>query len=600
MPFSLLWFTALLPGLALLARFHPRALLSGSLALITVSFVVTAAVLVPWLVAAYALEFSVGVTTAGYGLCVAAGAIDLVRDGRWRVVVRSVRRNTRLETWVTLALLVPAVVLGGHATYDMPMHAAKILSLREHGFGLADPHSPLAIFETKHNVNVIHGLSAIFSEFAAARPMDFLFHSHWFALLLMVGAFEFCGTSVFRSHRIGRFAALGVLAAAYARELAMVQNSLASFAVFPIVAAAAFAWLRSGSRRDAWLLGAASLALGVVHLGIAVLTVLVLGPMCLFGVWYFRRPLRAVFVPWLLLATCLPFAVFSALQPNHFREQLEPIRKTLVVHLRLGSWAEFPIVNVQPYQWVAVALLVLVLIQRRWAARRAEFAWLIGVVAVVCSWMYEPLQFALIDRVLPPWILRRMMFFGEGAVVLALAAVLAHVVRRHPGSIPWRSVAIAAMVVACTTAYFFPVQRYFARRHVERDWLAHSREVERLVGPHLGTRPLVAADPWSSLLLPAVHRCAVLAINRGHANPADADWLRREPLQRELLAPGTSLERRAEIVRSERIDFVLIDRWMETHTSVAPIDPALFAPLGRTLVDENGLTLVATSIETGS
>ncbi|MCE9594133.1 MAG: hypothetical protein K8S98_08065 [Planctomycetes bacterium] len=598
MPFSLLWFTALLPGLALLARFHPRALLSGPLALVSLSFVVTAAALLPWLVAAYVLHFSVGVTTPGYGLYVVAGALDLVVGRRGRFAVRALRRTTRVETWVALALLVPAVVLGGHATYDMPMHAAKILALREHGFGLADPHSPLPIFETKHNVNVVHGLSAIFSELADARPMDFLFHSHWFALLLMVGAFEFCGTSVFRSRRVGRFTALGALAVAYARELAMVQNSLASFAVFPIVAAAAFAWLRGGERRDAWLLGASSLALGVVHLGIAVLTVLVLGPLCLFGVWYFRRPLRTVLVPWILLATCLPFAVFSALQPNHFREQLEPIRKTLVVQVRVGSWGEFPIVNTQPYQWVAVALAVLLLVQRRWSARRAEFAWLIGVVAIVCSWMFEPLQFALIDRVLPPWILRRMMFFGEGAVVLGLAALIAHLVRRRPASFAWRAGAIVAMVVACTVAYLFPVERYFERRSIEREWLAHSHEVERIVAPHLGARPLVAADPWTSLLLPAVHTCAVLAINRGHANPADADWLRREPLQRELLAPDTSTARRAAILESEKIDFVLIDRWMEAHASVAPIDPALFATLGRTVADEDGLTLIETASAT--
>jgi hypothetical protein len=111
------------------------------------------------------------------------------------------------------------------------------------------------------------------------------------------------------------------------------------------------------------------------------------------------------------------------------------------------------------------------------------------------------------------------------------------------------------------------IQGYVLESRSQRQWLRDARTFQAAVAPVIEPHSLVAADPVWSLVLPSVHLARVMAADLHHANPADGGLLARYADAQELLAPGTTDDRRREIIAKHGIDYILV---READVDVAP------------------------------
>ena len=145
------------------------------------------------------LHLSISTVSILYLALVLLGLTGIVGFSRWPILRRSLRSAHWPEIGVILCTIAVTVPFGGSATDDGFPHSAKVRYLRDVGFRMQDPYSPLPIVETEHNVDPEYALYAMVSRLTGEEPLEVWFKSAWFFRLLGVGGVGFLAATVFRS-----------------------------------------------------------------------------------------------------------------------------------------------------------------------------------------------------------------------------------------------------------------------------------------------------------------------------------------------------------------------------------------------------------------
>jgi hypothetical protein len=304
-----------------------------------------------------------------------------------------------------------------------------------------------------------------------------------------------------------------------------------------------------------------SLALAAIHVGTWFVDCLALAPTV--AVWTIWRVGLRVAWPRILtiagaLAVGIPFLLVSALQPNYVDAQQGDQHLWMIRTVNLGSLWSFTIIDPIQYSWmlpVLAAVVLLLIVGRAFVPRVAMFA---GALATAMIFMFTPGLVDALSTVIPYWVAWRFRFIGEVIGFVAVSGGLAWAMR------PVLATRLArmglALAVLCGALAIFrqDILDYAVDRPRHWLWLKNAQELQQLVRPTIPPHSLVAADPEWSVVLPAVHLARVMAQDLHHANPADGGLMQRYSETGELLADGTSLERRKAILESNHIDFVLV------------------------------------------
>jgi hypothetical protein len=556
------WLTTLVPGYALLQVFYPEDMRRGLLATLSWSYVLSVALMAPIVALAFAVHFNVRTVGLLYFALVLFGAIAAVRFGGFRRLRRLVRSTHWFEVALVLCAVAVTVPLGGSATDDSFTHAAKIRYIRDVGFFLQDPYSPLNVIETRWHVNVHHALYAIESWVSGQEPLDLWFRSAWFFRLTGLGAVGFLAAAVFRSRWIGAVAMLGALVYLVTKKSAVYPFSITAFTVFPVLLALVIDVLERPTRSRYVRVLLCSLSLAALHVGTWFLDCLALGPaIAVWALWRrgvrdaWRRALPSVAA----LATGVPFLLVSALQPNYVDAQQGQEHLWMVRTIDVGSGWRFTIIDPIQYSWMLpmlAAILVLLFVAGR--AFRTRLAIMAATLVTAMVFMFTPGVVDALNRVVPYWLVWRFRFVAEVIGFATVAGGLAWITR------PMLRTRLArmglALAVLCGGLAVFrqDILDYAVDRARHRLWLQNARDLQEAVRPVVPADSLVAADPQWSLVLPAVHLARVMAQDLHHANPADGGLLERYADTRELLADGTPMQRRRAIIAKHGINFILV------------------------------------------
>ena len=489
------------------------------------------------------------------------GLTGIVGFSRWPILRRSLRSAHWPEIGVILCTIAITVPLGGSATDDSFPHSAKVRYLRDVGFRMQDPYSPLPIVETKHHVDPEYALYAMVSRLTGEEPLEVWFKSAWFFRLLGVGGVGFLAATVFRSRWIGAIAMLGALGFIASLKAISYPYAVASYVVVPILLAQIVDLLERPTHRGYLRILLSSLSLGLIHVGHWLIAAMcLLPPAFLWAVWQYRgeRFWRVAVLMVAALLPGIPFLLITALQPNYVDAQQGQLHLWMLRTIDLGQGWRFSIIDPTHFTWMlpTVAVTALLLALRKQC--RVTQLFLAAVFLTSMVYMFTPVFFEALAKIIPYWLIQRARFIGEVIAYVSIAGGLAWVSRR---GLPTRAYRIGfALVVFCAGLVVFRVsiKDYFDARQAHRHWLQRARELQEVVHGVLPDRALVAADPEWSTVLPAVHVAAVMAPVLFQANPADANLLQRHKEREELLAPETSTERRRQIIANNGIDFILI------------------------------------------
>jgi hypothetical protein len=572
------WLTTLIPGFAAMRRFYPTDMRRGLLATVTWSYLLTVALMAPLVALAFTVHLSVRTVSVLYVALLAMSAISLARTG-W---IQSVRRLIRSTHWFEVGLIIAAVAvtipLGGAATDDSFQHSAKIRYMRDVGFYLQDPYSPLSVIETKWHVSVLHTFYAMSSWLFAVEPLDLWFRSAWFFRLTGIGAIGFLAAMIFRSQWIGSVAMLGVLVYLGAKMAVVYPFSMTAFTVFPVLLALVIDVLERPSRSRYARVLLCSLALASIHVGTWFLDCLALGPAV--AAWAFwRRDLRDLWrralTVGMALGVGLPFLLVSVLQPNHVDEQQGDLHLRMVRTFDVRGWS-FTIMDPTHYAWMLPTLAAIVLLLVVGRTVRSRVVVLAGTMAAAMICMFTPGLVDALSRVIPYWLAWRFRFIAEAIGFVTVAGGLAWIARPALRTRFARMGLSLAVLCGGLAAFRGEVLDYAVDRARHRLSLQNARELQDAVRAVVPAHSLVAADPHWSLVLPAVHLARVMAQDLHHANPADGGLLERHAATVELLADGTSHTRRREIMANHGIDYVLL---RDKPGGIAPDPSADFGPV---------------------
>jgi len=556
------WLTTLIPGFAVLQVFYREDLRRGLLPTLTWSYLLTVALMAPIVGLAFLVHLNVRAVGAIYAVMVVSGGIIAVRSGGLTALRRLFRGTHWFETGIVVLAVAATVPLGGSATDDSFPHSAKIRFIRDVGFYLQDPYSPLSVIETKWHVNVHHALYAIASWLGRIEPLELWFQSAWFFRLTAVGAIGFLASAVFRSRWIGSVSMLGALVVLATKKSVVYPFSLTAFTVFPVLLALVINVLERPTRRRYVRVVLCSLSLAALHVGTWFIDCLALGPTL--AVWVlWRRDIREVWrrgLPAALaVATGVPFLLISALQPNFVEAQQGQEHLWMVRTIRLGPIPKFTIIDPLQYSWmlpVLAAIVVLLLVAPR--ALRTRVIIIATTLATAMTVMFTPGVVDTLNHVVPYWLVWRLRFVGEVTGFVTVAGGVAWIMR------PMLRTRVArmglALAVLCGGLAVFrqDLLDYAVDRARHRLWLQNARDLRQAVQDVIPAHSLVAADPQWSLVLPAVHLARVMGEDLRHANPADGGLLARYAESQELLADGTSIPRRREIIARNGINFILV------------------------------------------
>jgi hypothetical protein len=559
--FDVFWLSTLVPGFALLRRYFPADTRRGLLPTVAWSYLLTCAVMAPLVALAFTVHFSVGTVSAIYLVVLLASAVSLARTG-W---VSSVRRLFRSTHWFEAGLVLLAVALtiplGGSATDDSFPHAAKIRYMRDAGFYLQDPYSPLNVIETKWHVSVQHTFYAIESWIGGIEPLDLWFRTAWIFRLTGIGGVGFLAATVFRSRWSGAVAMLGVLVYLAMKKAVAYPFSMTAFTVFPVLLALTIDALEKPGRSRYARVALCSLALASIHVGTWVIDCLALAPtVAIWTIWRhgLRDGWRRILAIGSAFAFGLPLLLVSALQPNYVDAQQGDQHLWMIRTIHLGSLWSFTIMDPTHYSWVLpiiAATLLLMVVGRSLVPR---FAVLAGVLVTAMIFMFTPGLVDVLSKVIPYWLAWRFRFVVEAIGFVTIGGGLAWVMR------PVLTTRLArmglALAVFCGALAVFrqDILDYAVDRGRHRLWLQNARDLQAAVADVIPAHSLVAADPEWSLVLPAVHLARVMGEDLHHANPADGGLLERYAEAGELLADTTGDDRRRQIVAKNRIDFILV------------------------------------------
>lgn len=566
---NLFWLTTLVPGFALVQIFWPHDTRRGLLPTITWSYVLTVALLAPVVVLAFTIHLSVRTVAMVYFALVLTGLVAALRYGAIRTVARLVRTTHWFEVALVLIAVALTYPLGAAAESDAFAHAAKIRYMRDVGFYLQDAYSPLAVIETKWHVNVHHACFAVASWISGAEPLELFFRAAWFFRLLAIGAIGFLAAAVFRSRWISAVAMLGAVSVLGTKLTIVFPFSVTAFVIAPVVIAVVIDLLERPALRQYVRVVFASVSLTILHIGTWLLSALCIGPVVM--VWALRRwRLREAWRPLLLggavMLTGIPLLLVSALQPNYVAEQQDQLHLRFIRTFHLGDWS---ITTIDPthYAWMLPLMSALLLLAMVSPALRGRVMVLTGIMIGSMVFMFTPGIYDAVVRLVPYWLLVRMRNFGEVIGLAVIAGGLAWIARPRLRTRLARQ-ALALVVLCATLAVFRQnIQGYVLESMSQRQWLRDARTFQAAVAPVIEPHSLVAADPVWSLVLPAVHLARVMAADLHHANPADGGLLARYADAQELLAPGTTDDRRREIIAKHGIDYILV---READVDVAP------------------------------
>ena len=559
--FDVFWLSTLVPGFALLRRCFPADTRRGLLPTVAWSYLLTCAIMAPLVALAFTVHFSVGTVSAIYLAVLVASAVSLARTG-WVSSVRQLFRSTPwFEAGVVLLAVAVTIPFGGSATDDSFPHAAKIRYMRDVGFYLQDPYSPLNVIETKWHVSVQHTFYAIESWIGGVEPLDLWFRTAWIFRLTGIGAVGFLAATVFRSRWSGAVAMLGVLVYLAMKKAVAYPFSMTAFTVFPVLLALTIDALEKPGRSRYVRVALCSLALASIHVGTWVVDCLALAPtVAIWTIW--RHGLRDGWPRILAIGSAfavgLPFLLVSALQPNYVDAQQGDQHLWMIRTIHLGSLWSFTVIDPTHYSWmlpILAAIVLLIIVGRSLVPRVAVLA---GILVTAMIFMFTPGLVDALSKVIPYWLAWRFRFVAEVIGFVTIGGGLAWLMR------PVLTTRLArmglALAVFCGALAVFrqDILDYAVDRSRHRLWLQNARDLQVAVTDVIPAHSLVAADPQWSLVLPAVHLARVMGEDLHHANPADGGLLGRYAEAGELLAEDTTVDRRREIIARHRIDFILV------------------------------------------
>ncbi len=570
----LFWCSTLVPGLALIRLWFPRDFRYGVLGTLVWAFVLTSSALTPLTIVAFWAGLSARTAALGYLLTVAAALPVLL----WRLPNQSALRPLRVSLasrpmWVALAVVAATLWLPGSARFDAEMHAAKIVEIQHVGFTLQDPHSPLAVINSAFHVNVIHLLHVAGSWLTGAPPLEFWHESAWFFRLLCFGGVELLALRVFRRRWLSALAVLGSAGMLGLASDHAVPSVITSYLVLPLLLVQLWDALARPSARGYGALAVSGTALGVMHVGHWALFLLAIAPVL--GGWMAWRLYQGR--RWMHGATALlaafmpgvPFFLISVLQPNYGMAAMsQELRWELSTNRLFGITIQN--LSVTSSLWIfptaAMTVLLIVLMRRR----RFPLAFLGAMFAVGVNYMYNPVVFAVVSRVVPFWMLRRLMAVAVLLAALTLVAGVGWLARQTLRGERRRLAFSLVVLVAGLVLYRENIAARFARAAADRAALAQAAEIRALLHGVAG-RPMVVADRELSLLIPSARPAAVMAQSFGNLNPADPGLIERAAAADEFLAPGTAPARRQALAAQYDIDYA-ITRGADHHLQLTVID----------------------------
>lgn len=558
---DLFWLTTLVPGFALLRAYFPDDTRRGLLPTFTWSYLLTVALMAPIVALAFAVHFSVTTVAVIYFVLVLSSVVSLARTGWIRSVTRILRATHGFEVALILAAVAITIPFGGSATDDSFPHAAKIRYMRDVGFYLQDPYSPLTVIETKWHVSVHHTFYAIESWLGDIEPLELWFRTAWFFRLTGVGAIGFLAATLFRSRWIGCVSMLGVLVYLAMKKAIAYPFSMTAFTVFPILLALTIDALERPRLSRYVRVALCSLALAAIHVGTWFVDCLALAPaIAIWTLWRvgFAAGWQRVVALGAALAVGLPFLLVSALQPNYVDSQQGDQHLWMIRTIHLGSFWSFTIIDPTHYSWMLPVLAALALLLIAVPRLRPRVAILAGIQVTAMVFMFTPGLVDALSRLIPYWLAWRFRFVSEAIGFVVVSGGLAWVARPMLPTRLARAGLSVAVLCGALAVFRQDILEYAVDRQRHQLWLSHARELQELVRPHIPAHAVVAADPEWSVVLPAVHLARVMAQDLHHANPADGGLMQRYAEAGELLADGTPLERRAAILKSNRVDFILV------------------------------------------
>jgi hypothetical protein len=585
---DLFWLTTLIPGFALLLVLSPHDLNRGFLATLTLSYVLTVALMAPIVVLAFAVHFSVQTVAACYLVLVLGGVVVAIRAGGLPRLGRLLRSTHWFEVGLVLVAIALTFPLGASAQSDSFAHSAKIRYMRDVGFYLQDAYSPLAVIETKWHVNVHHAYFAIASWVGGIEPLDLWFRAAWFFRLLAVGAIGFLGATVFRSRWIAAVAMVGALAVLGTKLTIVFPFSVTAFVVTPILLALVVDVLERPSRSRYVKVVLCSLSLAVLHIGTWFLAALCIGPVVVaWTIWRrgLRESWRHLALAAVTLVTGVPFLLVSALQPNYVVEQQDLLHLRMVRTVQLTDSWSITIIDPTHYAWMLPMLAALALLAVVARPLRARVLMLSGIMLGAMVFMFTPGVFDLLTRLIPYWLVHRFRNFGEVIGLVMVAGGVAWVARPMLRTRLAHRVMTVLVLCGSLAAFRANIQGYVLDSRSQRRWLQEAHKLQEAVGSSLTPHALVAGDPAWSLVLPAVHLSRVMAADLHHANPADGGLLERFADTQELLAAETTDDRRRQIIAKHGIDFILI------REAGAKVPPPRFDAVGDVVAARNGFVV---------
>lgn len=375
------WLSTLIPGFAVLQVFFPFDVRRGIFATLTWSFVLTVAITTPIVVLAHLMHLTTPTVASIYCTLVILGFVGIIKYTRWSIIRQSLRLGFYPELGVILAMVVVTGFMGGGARWDHQMHSAKILYLRDMGFSLQDPYSPLQVIESKFHVNTLHGIFAVGSWLSGKEPLELWFDSAWLFRLLEFGGLEFLAVTVFRRRWYGVVTMLGALFAIGPNDANSLPMSVAAFCVFPIIMSQILDVLDRPTKSGYVKIALPSLALAAIHVGPWLLTLMCLIPSLIaWTIWRYWK--RCSWFDGIISMAALmigfPFLLFTAIQPNFAMEQQGNLFfDQMVKTINIGSYLAFHILRPTDFPWMlpvsAIGILLLA-VRKRTRARDAVFA----------------------------------------------------------------------------------------------------------------------------------------------------------------------------------------------------------------------------------